>query len=373
MFPPKRRTCHAVNLAFAACEHDMCLLSRLNTQRQSVSQSVSPWYPCGRALCWGSDLHRQKSYQNAQQQSGQTPPPPLDQQNGNSQSVESCTAGLTGWSNYSVGNTKWFRIHFIWPHVLFFLSALQTQGSCKRPGYRCALKRSAWDLQSGYQRKVGEAERRRWEGVYAWGCLKMTGAFTNEEILHIGVGMQACITSRWQWLAGPTLVGFVANWCWVLEVMLSKISPICLVWHTSERHLTVGQAHSLWFLCRAGSSGGRWRAATLKPASELWNMSFEPLKEALTAHESAWFTWNTCMNRHSWGWQSKRTPTRGFGCSHMCTSNQGDLLTCDLCAVHACCHESLKHFHVTDVLRMTILLGKMAASCSSLDVFFFFC
>lgn len=269
--------CHAVNLAFAACEHDMCLLSRLNTQRQSVSQSVSPWYPCGRALCWGSNLHRQKSNQNAQQSGRTYPPWPAEWELTVSLKLHCRSDSHIGWSNYSVGNTKWFRIHFIWPRVLFFLSALQTQGSCKRPGYCCAVKRSAWDRQSGCQMKVGEAERWRWEGVYAWGCLKMTGAFTNEEILHIGVGMQACITSRWQWLAGPSLVGLVANWCWVLEVILYKISQIWLVRHTTEKHLTVGQVksecnvrpNSLCFLCRAGYSGGHWLAEFWAPQRSL--------------------------------------------------------------------------------------------------------
>lgn len=71
-FVTQRRTCQNVSLVFAACERDICLPSRLNIQRQSVSQ----WYPCGHALCWGSDPHRQKSYQNAQQQSDWPPPPP---------------------------------------------------------------------------------------------------------------------------------------------------------------------------------------------------------------------------------------------------------------------------------------------------------
>lgn len=170
MFPPlwtffvtKRRTCQNVSLVVAACERDICLPSRLNIQRQSVSQ----WYPCGCTLCWGSDPHRQKSYQNAQQQSDWTPPAPLDQQNGNSVTVNlklCCRPGShISWWNYSKGNTKWFRIHFIWPGVLF-LSAHQTWGGWSMTWLSLLHSVRPAVCMSD---QVGEAERRRWEVVNA--------------------------------------------------------------------------------------------------------------------------------------------------------------------------------------------------------------
>lgn len=179
----------------------MCLPSRLNIQRQSVSQ----WYPCVWTLCWGSDLYRQKSYQNAQQPNRTQPP--LDQQNGNNSSLK-----LVEQSYWMI---KCFRgKNEIIQDIVFICTSNTGRGEgCKRPVYRCALKRTVWDLQSGYQVKVEEAERRRSKGLYTSGCLRMTGTFTNEEILYICVGMQACITSQWQWIAGTCLVSLVANWC----------------------------------------------------------------------------------------------------------------------------------------------------------------
>lgn len=175
----------------------------------SVSQSV--------VSLWPHSVLRQRSTQTKVLSKCTTtvwlnpPPAPLDQQNGNSvtASLKLCSrpGSHISWWNYPEGNTKWFRIHFIWPRVLF-LSALQTQGGLVNDlVIAVAVKCTVWDLQSACQMKVGEAERRRWEVVNAWGCLKITGTFTNEEVLHIGAGMQACITSRWQWVAGPSLVG----------------------------------------------------------------------------------------------------------------------------------------------------------------------
>lgn len=79
-FVTKPRTCHAVNLAVAACEHDICLSSRLNIQRQSVSG-----IPVA-ALCAEAAIYTDKSLIKMHNNSV-TKPIPLDQQNRNSVTV----------------------------------------------------------------------------------------------------------------------------------------------------------------------------------------------------------------------------------------------------------------------------------------------
>lgn len=122
-----------------------------------------------------------------------------------------------------------------------------------------------------------------------------------------------------------------------------------------KRHLTIGQVHwsvmfwhnSLCFLCRSGYSGSGLTAATLKPASEIWNMSFGHPKEAWNVYESAVFMRNTCINRPMGMTVETHAQERIWlftWCSHMHVKKQGDLLTCDLCSVHVCCHETIKDF-----------------------------
>lgn len=173
------------------------------------SASVSQWYPCGRSLCWGSDLHRQKSYQNAQQQSDPPNPQPPEQQNGNSVTFSQ--------SSLQLSDIKWFR----WEQKMIPVASGSFSHYCVSWFYHgfkhrrlqmtwLTLLKTVWDLRTGCQMKVRGVQHRRWEGVYAWGFVKVTGTFTNEETLRVSVGMQPYITSRWQWLAGPALV---ANWC----------------------------------------------------------------------------------------------------------------------------------------------------------------
>lgn len=222
--------------------------------------------------------------------------PPFDQQNGNSVTFSlnlHCRSDFSHKSADEIIQMKTqndscgFRMHFMWLCVLFFISTSNAKG-CKWPGYRCTVKHAAWDLQFGCQKKVGEAEYRRWEGVYAWGCLKMLGTFTNEEIL----GMKPYITCRWQWLAGPSWL------TWLISRAVSHFTNLMYLtqnWKipdgTELIWSNVWQLYLLPILHWVSADGNY----------EIWVSSTSKKPQKPMGEWSAWLMWNTCMNRHSEG------------------------------------------------------------------------